>query len=50
MCNCFAVKQCKQLFSQSSMIFRDVLYDMPHLNNNDQTMRFRLNDVMEETF
>lgn len=45
MCNCFAVKQCKQLFSQNSMVFQAVLNDMPHLNNKDQTMHFGLNDV-----
>jgi len=49
MCNCFAVKQCKQLFSQSSVVFQAVLYDMLHLNNKDQTMHFRVNDVMEKT-
>jgi hypothetical protein len=49
MCNCFAVKQCKQLFSQSSMVFQAVLYDMAHLNNKDQTTHFRLNNVMEGT-
>lgn len=48
-CNCFGVKQCKQLFSQSSMVFQAILYDMLQLNNKEQTMRFRLNDVMEET-
>jgi len=34
---------------QSSMVFQAVLYDMPHLNNKDKTMHFRLNDVMQET-
>jgi len=31
------------------MVFQAILYDMLQLNNKEQTMRFRLNDVMEET-